>query len=145
MQDYTHTTENTFVIPAGEYYIGDLCYALNETLYDKVFGGYGYRDGVYRRKDASLLFAVAGTGGDGEFKATNGWKFPVDAGIIGVASKKLCDKEDNGGGHYVTLTSPTTCHFNRGGIRMQAADYSFHLDIPFEEWDEEEENEDEWD
>ena len=78
-------------LPPGTYYIGDLCYALKESLYDKVFGPQ-YRTGFYEViDDPSKVFMMGDTGGDGEFKGSDGYKYPVDAGIIGIASESTLD------------------------------------------------------
>jgi hypothetical protein len=130
---YTCTQEEEFRIEPGEYYIGDLCYVLDDSLYHSVFGGYGFQDGVYRKKDKpSVLFAMAGTGGDGCFKGSNGWTFDVDAGIIGIASKELCVKND--GGHFVPFKTPAKCIFRNltrgdGEIVIETDDNSFYLRI----------------
>lgn len=88
--DYQKTSKMS--LPPGTYYVGDLCYALKDTLYDKVFGPQ-YRDGYYCSKsNPSDLFMMGGTGGDGEFRGTDGKMYPVDAGIIGIASESTLDK-----------------------------------------------------
>ena len=81
------------ILPPGTYYIGDLCYALDETLYDTIFGPQ-YREGYYCSKsNPSDVFMMSGTGGDGEFRGTDGKMYPVDAGIIGIASESTLDKK----------------------------------------------------
>ena len=98
-------------LPPGKYYIGDLCYALKEDIYDKVYGGQGYEDGLYT---SSLgFFMMYGTGGDGCFKGSDGYEYPVDAGHIGIASLACCNPEEKiYGGKVFTFSQPVECHFN---------------------------------
>ena len=108
-------------IDPGTYYIGDLCYALPKDLYDKVFGEIGgYRDGLYRNMED--FFLVGGTAfGDGEYKATDGNTFAVDAGIIGIAPIRTCDMRGGtriSGGHIYSFHEPITCHFGGGDFEF---------------------------
>ena len=64
----------------GKYFIGDICYALPDKIYDEIWGGkHKYEDGSYEG------FAVHGTAyGDGSYEGTDGVSYAVDAGVIGV-------------------------------------------------------------
>ena len=101
--------------PPGKYYIGDLCYALHQSTYDQVFGGSGYESGLYECADG--FFMVDGTAyGDGAYKGTDGKEYLVDAGIIGIASWKVVDKENPSlsGGHIHTFRDPVQIRFRAG-------------------------------
>ncbi len=80
--------------PPGTYYIGDLCYALDDRLYDRVFGE-DYDSGYYSQKNNSNhMFMLSDTGiGDGCFKGTDKHEYCVDAGILGIASESVLDPE----------------------------------------------------
>lgn len=75
------------------FYIGDLCYALNEKVYDEVWGGNKYEDGQYVDPETKAEFAMVSTAyGDGEYDSSEeGLFFSVDAGIIGIADLAICD------------------------------------------------------
>ena len=77
------------------FYIGDLCYALNEKVYDEVWGGNNYEEGQYADPETKAEFAMVGTAyGDGEYESSEeGLSFPVDAGIIGIADLAICTKD----------------------------------------------------
>jgi hypothetical protein len=112
--------------PAGKYYIGDLCYALNEDIYDKVFGGQGYDEGLYSSDLGS--FMMYGTGGDGEFKGSDGHAYPVDAGHIGIASLACCNSEkDIYGGKVFTFEKPVECSFNDEAFTFYSADFYLRI------------------
>ena len=81
------------------FYIGDLCYALNDDIYDEVWGDADYEDGIYEDPASGFSFAVAGTAyGDGTY--TDDWlrEYGVDAGNISLVPGELV--EDTTGGHY---------------------------------------------
>lgn len=88
-----------------KFYIGDPCYALKDEIYDDVWGGAHYADGVHTDPETGLQFAVVGTViGDGCYSArflestpkgarNNYYAFPVDAGAIAIIPVELCDVE----------------------------------------------------
>ena len=116
LDDWTVTLKNKFnhILPAGTYYIGDLCYVLGNDVYDNIFGGTGYGSGIYEEKNTGRAFLVAGTAyGDGMYVNSDMKDFAVDAGIIGICSHSLMAKND-GGGHVYTFAGPVECDFNDG-------------------------------
>ena len=66
----------------GKYFIGDICYAMPDEKYGRVWGDkYDYDDGFYEKEG----FAVHGTAfGDGCFDGTDGRSYSVDAGVLGI-------------------------------------------------------------
>ena len=83
------------------FYIGDICYVLDDRLYHGVWGDQnGYVDGTFKDPDTGLEVAVAGTAyGDGCYLGSDGAEFPVDAGVIGLVPMELVsrEKEPQGG------------------------------------------------
>ena len=77
------------------FYLGDICYALKDEIYDDVWGKqYKYADGSFDVQDTGLKFAVVGTAfGDGEYDSKSGFSYPVDAGVIGIVPVELCDEK----------------------------------------------------
>lgn len=74
------------MMPAGNYYVGDLCYVLHDE-WDEVceltIKGNRCLDGEFVLKDGRR-FATYGTAlGDGEYRDQYGKKYGVDAGLIG--------------------------------------------------------------
>lgn len=77
------------VLPPGKYYIGDICYVLDDDVYTGVWGKAKYANGVYE-VDGNK-FAVHMTAyGDGEYMGSNKISYCVDAGNIGIVPIKLC-------------------------------------------------------
>jgi hypothetical protein len=118
-KEWTHTYTYTYTAPAGSYYIGDLCYALGDDVYDKVFGDVGgYDGGLYTYKPTGDFFLVAGTAyGDGLYRGSDYKEFAVDAGIIGIAPMSLA-KKGTEGGHVYTFKEPVKCRFGDGLFRF---------------------------
>ena len=111
--DWVHKHVRKAKLPAGKYYIGDLCYALQDKLYDKVFGS-EFDSGLYTsKKNPNHVFWLDNTGGDGCFKGSDGNEYCVDAGIIGIAAYDTLDPEKAPfeGGHIYTFTTPVCAKF----------------------------------
>jgi hypothetical protein len=116
-------------IPPGKYYVGDICYALDETVYDRVFGGQNYESGCYTCEDG--FFMVSSTAyGDGSYKGTNGKSYDVDAGVIGIISEKLIDQHSGSlcGGHIHTFKHPIDVSFKAGIFKFSSPGHSFTID-----------------
>jgi hypothetical protein len=123
IQETDWSFENTlkYTAPPGEYYIGDLCYAVGDDVYDTIFGGLGgYDSGLYKEKGTTRFFLVDNTAhGDGLYHANDGKEFGVDAGIIGICPKVLC-KKDGSGGQFYTFTEPVKCRFHGGKFEFRS-------------------------
>ena len=74
------------MMPAGRYYIGDLCYVMHpewDEFCKITTSWYGCLEGEFTLADGRR-FATYGTAwGDGEYCDENGRKYSVDAGLIG--------------------------------------------------------------
>ena len=80
------------------FYVGDVCYALNDDIYYGIWGKWGYCDGKYSTPDG-FAFVVAGTAyGDGEYVDKAGRLYGVDAGVIGLVPLELVKPEYDFGG-----------------------------------------------
>ena len=78
-------------IKSNRFYIGDICYVLNEDLYQNIWGDkYGFKDGIIDFGINQVL--VHGTAyGDGCYCDNEGNMYGVDAGVIGVVPEELID------------------------------------------------------
>ena len=118
------SNEDTFELPSGNYWIGDLCYVLNEELYDEiVLGG---RDGVFKvSKDNAVpeFIAFAGTyAGDGNYLVKVNRKksgvVSVDAGIIGIVHTSLVEHEEKQLGFNYSSENPIKVQMYDGIFRF---------------------------
>ena len=83
--------------PAGRYYVGDLCYVIDEGHWDKILeqsGYFGYKlnsdqwFGVY---EGYKVFAGFTAHGDGCYDDNFGNLYGVDAGLIGIIDANWLD------------------------------------------------------
>lgn len=129
--------DSFFITQEGEFYVGDLCYELDDEIYDRVWGGkFNYESGVYRRKSDGALFGMFSTDGDGEWRDVyTRKKYCVDAGHLGFASVSICKGEETK--YYTTFRGATefcTYESEDTGARM----YQFgHILLGPLRWDEE--------
>ncbi len=124
---YKAITKKT--IPAGNYYVGDLCYALKDEIYEKVFGIEEYRNGYYENSKGGFFMVASTAWGDGCYKGTDKREYCVDAGIIGIASLDICRNEaDWDGGHKHTFKKPVDLTFSKGIFDFYAGSKHFVID-----------------
>ena len=97
------------------FYVGDICYVLNEKIYHKVWGGNGYVDGKHTIPQTNWAFAVAGTKyGDGEYVDNELRFYGVDAGVIGLVPAELIKPDYDLGGHIFECSGDATFEANNG-------------------------------
>ena len=127
------------------FYIGDLCYALDEKVYDEVWGGNNYEDGQYVDPETKAEFAMVGTAyGDGEYESSEeGLYFPVDAGIIGIADLSICGKDTSLGKAVPDYSGIVFIEYNDGTITVSWGKDADHKEIDiytgYDDYDEDEE------
>ena len=127
------------------FYIGDLCYTLDEKVYDEVWGGNNYEDGQYVDPETKAEFAMVGTAyGDGEYESSEeGLYFPVDAGIIGIADLSICGKDTSLGKAVPDYSGIVFIEYNDGTITVSWGKDADHKEIDiytgYDDYDEDEE------
>ena len=106
-------------LPAGDYWVGDLCYVLSDECWKEVCGllseredAEGCGDGTHLLSDGRLV-GIVSVPGDGIYKWTSTRRFPVDSGTIGcILLDSIVPPEREGLGHVVKFRSPGSCYFN---------------------------------
>lgn len=127
-EDWTFAAKRVHTFPPGKYYIGDLCYVLNDKLYENVFGGQDYDGGLYTQKGSGHSFMVASTAwGDGTYEGSDGNEFFVDAGIIGICPVSVLDN-DGSDGHIYDFKDSVKCEFQRGHFMFISGGQSFEIE-----------------
>lgn len=123
MEDWDFKAVKSATLPAGKYYIGDICYFLKDKTYDQIYGGTHYESGLYTRKADGAVFMVDNTAyGDGLYKGTDDYEYGVDAGIIGIVSRSLGPEKDDDmyGGTFNTFKEPVHVKFGGGVFRFNS-------------------------
>jgi predicted enzyme related to lactoylglutathione lyase len=110
-------------MPAGKYYVGDLCYVMHE-CWDEVCGLFfkgrtdgGCNEGEFNLKDGRRFVSYNTKWGDGGYYDESGNEYSVDAGLIGC----IClddidftnDENNINGGHVIEFRTD----FDHGGGR----------------------------
>lgn len=134
---------------AKGFYLGDICYVLGNNLYRNVWGEkHHYSKGVFEDPKTGLKVAVASTKyGDGAYLGSDGTRFPVDAGVIGLVPLELVKKESGlEDGKVIEVPGTALLEAEDGQFRITAPngeiitiDTSYDCDY----WDDDWENDDE--
>jgi len=136
----------TYTLPAGTYYIGDICYVLDDVIYESVFGETGYEEGLYM-KDSEQFLVGQTFCGDGEFSGSDGCKYAVDAGVIGIVSEGLISSDpdsgkDTNGGKVYTFSSDVLVTMEKGVFTFESEGIYLRINTGYEEEEDEDEDED---
>jgi hypothetical protein len=104
---------------AGEYYVGDLCYVLDEDTWDLFCDKYVEIQGEFTvtERDNMRVALFSTEHGDGTYMDNFGMWYDVDAGLIGcvnvndlteVEFEKVIDTDIDGAGHRVNFDEDFT-------------------------------------
>lgn len=116
---------NECVMPAGDYYIGDLCYVMHEEWDEACalfFAGrtdHGCNEGKFTLKDGRQFVAFNTAYGDGTYRDQYGNFYHVDAGLIGAI--KVADVREDippSGTSIVRMHSDFTCYSENGKLHF---------------------------
>ena len=127
------------VVPAGQYVLGDPCYAVPNDDWDELLASCDYfRNPIGLVRDGLQTFYVLGFStrwGDGEYLGSNGMSYPVDAGLIGLVPVEMVNDLESHYQNIVTFTKDTVCSYNGSG-RLVFGGISIETDPAEEEEDE---------
>lgn len=74
-------------MPAGRYYVGDLCYVMEDAEWDEfcaiTISGFQTLDGEFEFEDGRRFASYGTAWGDGVYRSNIGTEHSVDAGLIG--------------------------------------------------------------
>lgn len=110
---------STFMMPAGRYWVGDLCYVMHpqwEEVCSKIISGNDCVDGQFVLEN-KVKFAQFGTMyGDGRYNDQFGNEYPVDAGLIGcIRVEDISDEKSwMEGGNIVEFATDFECSEDNG-------------------------------
>jgi hypothetical protein len=109
---------NTY--PAGKYYVGDICNALDIKVYKGQWGGkYSFAVGTHDFKSNGVTEKISvnyTAYGDGTYTDdVNGFKFDVDSGTIGIVPIALCNNQQKiPGGHIIESSTSVVFNSDKG-------------------------------
>ena len=109
-------------MPAGKYWVGDLCYVMHEE-WDEVCGlffkgrdDHGANEGLFELKDGRKFVSFNTKYGDGGYYDEAENEYGVDAGLIGcilVSDIKSSDENTLNGGHVHEFDTQFSCSGGR--------------------------------
>lgn len=107
-------------MPAGKYYVGDLCYVMHgewSQFCDITLSGNKVHDGEFALKDGRRFASYSTKWGDGGYSDNEGRSYDVDAGLIGCIRVEDIDLSDSNNfltsGQVIEFREP----FETGGGR----------------------------
>lgn len=109
------------MMPAGKYYIGDLCYVMHpewDEFCSLTIEGHRVKDGEFNLKDGRRFATFTTRWGDGVYQDEQGNNYPVDAGLIGcirVEDIDLSELSNIDSGRVVEFDKEF-CVFSTGGV-----------------------------
>lgn len=135
-----------FILPAGEYFIGDPCYSFKDSEWDKIVDLLYSENGFEKRHNFNgyVFCGISTQDGDGVFEDHEGREYGVDSGTLGAVSRALVVEQDRHKeyleeaklGHWVTFDEPVECGYEAGvvyfgniTIDTRGEPYPYHDDI----------------
>lgn len=137
-------------VPAGEYILGDPCYAVPDGEWMELLESCDYfntpvgtlrrstKEGTFNVMETFKILAFSTRWGDGTYQGTDGGMYPVDAGLIGLVPVEVVGKDALAEHlcNLVTFDRPTKCSTDgQGKLRFG------HITIDTDPADEEDEDE----
>jgi hypothetical protein len=112
-------------MPAGKYYVGDLCYVMHDewkeacSLFFAGRNDHGCNDGEFNLADGRRFASYGTKYGDGVYHSQLGHSFPVDAGLIGcIKVEDIRESVDNilSLGAILEFNEPFECSVDTDGL-----------------------------
>jgi len=116
------------MLPAGKYYVGDLCYVMHDE-WDEVCGlffkgrdDHGCNEGEFQLKDGRRFASINTKFGDGGYRDQFGNEYGVDAGLIGCIALTDIELNNKGnftnGGQIIEFSNSFTAYGSLGQSRL---------------------------
>lgn len=110
-------------MPAGKYYVGDLCYVMHDewdeccSLFFHGRNDHGCNEGEFNLKDGRRFVSYNTKWGDGGYNDQYGNQYGVDAGLIGCIKLDDIDLTNESnftrGGQIIEFKEPFNCYGGR--------------------------------
>lgn len=104
-------------MPAGKYWVGDPCYAVPDHRWMEWLESADYmneRRFLLAELDGMPTLGVGTAHGDGQYLGSDGKRYPVDAGLIGVTPAELVEGHP-GGMSLVEFENDFLCEYDEDG------------------------------
>jgi hypothetical protein len=108
-------TKVEVTVPAGQYVLGDPCYAVPYEDWDGLLTSCDFFRNPIGSVGAFKVLAFGTQWGDGCYAGSNGKEYPVDAGLIGLVPIELVEDLTEHHDNIVTFNKSTVCSTNGDG------------------------------
>lgn len=117
------------VLPAGEYFIGDLSYFLQDSV-DKVWEQeFDKSDGCFITEDGQGFAVTKPLGGNGLYTGSNDVIYDVEEDNLGIVPADFGDRSKyTGCGSFHTFTAPVSVSISDEGLLLISSG-DWHLEI----------------
>lgn len=126
-------TNFTITVPAGTYWLGDPSYVVPESLWVPLLESCDFFNAPVGTAGGHTVYASGTCWGDGMYFGTDGHKYPVDAGLIGLVPEAMVTEDPGKCSRKVTIGHDFIFGYEDGTILID------DIKIPTAEEDEEDE------
>jgi len=118
-------------MPAGEYFVGDPCYAVPDDRWMEWLEAADYTNGhrfLLAELDGYPVLGVGTAYGDGAYPGTDGNTYPVDAGLIGLVPVQVATDAPFGMVRH-TFTSDFECSYQEDSGKITLGHIAVFTDL----------------
>ena len=118
--NYSQLESNkVYILPPGSYFIGDLFYVIGDSLIKNIFDMTACDTGYYK-SDYGCFLVGETESSSSQYYGTDGKKYLVDNGIIGIISANLISDPDTSGGHIYKFENEVAVRINSGVFKFNS-------------------------
>jgi hypothetical protein len=127
-----HTFNKTYdtILPAGEYFVGDVCYFLQDSVMKEVWSNmFNNSDGCFVRDDGYKFIITKPFAGNGFYTGSNKFIYDVDDDNLGIVPVIMGDySKFTGCGTFHKFNKPVSVFISEHGVISIKSD-KWNLDI----------------
>jgi hypothetical protein len=118
----------TLTVPAGTYWLGDPCYSVPSDLWIPLLESCDFFNLPVGTVNGHKVYASPTAYGDGEYVGSDGYSYPVDAGLIGLVPEALVTEEPSGFSRKITVDHDFIFGYEDGTIMIDTIKIPTDLD-----------------
>ena len=128
-----HTFNKTYdaILPAGTYFVGDVCYFLQDSLMKDVWSSkFNYSSGCFTRADGAGFAITKPHAGNGFYAGSNRFIYDVEEDNLGVVPVSMGDKSKfTGCGTFHDFKEPVSVSVDDDGlVTIKSGDWVLEID-----------------
>lgn len=120
---------HTYLMPAGEYFIGDVSYFLDDTIYKSWSFNHNRKDGLYTDSTGHTFSVFMPGRGNGAYIGSNRFNYDVDENNLGICSMNFGDaKKYTGCGTFHSFKDPILVDWSNYVVTFNSGTWSMNID-----------------